>query len=67
MNGTTSQNTTKGEASPVAGSVVKTPLLPLQGLWVRSLVGELRSHMACSVGKKKSHTTTATARRAKLC
>ena len=53
MNGTTSQNTTKGEASPVAGSVVKTPLLPLQGLWVRSLVGELRSHMPCRVGKKK--------------
>ena len=66
MNGTTSQNTTKGEASPVAGSVVKAPLLPLQGLQVRSLVGELRSHMPCSVGKK-GHTTTATARRAKLC
>ena len=26
--------------------------LPLQGAWVQSLVGELRSHMPCGVAKK---------------
>ena len=30
--------------------MVKTPL---QRAWVRSLVGELRSHMLCGVAKKK--------------
>ena len=29
--------------------------LPMQGVWVRSLVGELRSHMPC--GQKTKHTT----------
>ena len=28
--------------------------LPLQGVWVRSLVGELRSHMLRGVAKKKN-------------
>ena len=28
-------------------------VLPLQGVWVQSLVGELRSHMQCVVAKKK--------------
>ena len=31
--------------------VVKT-VLPLQGMWVRSLVGELRSYMLCSTAKR---------------
>ena len=37
--------------------VVKT-VLPLQGMWVQSLVGELRSYMLCSTAKrlkKKRH------------
>ena len=53
MNGTTSQNTTKGEASPVAGSVVKAPLLPLQGLQVEFLMGETKIlHDACGTAKR---------------
>ena len=32
--------------------VVKTPALPLQEAWVQSLIGELRSHMPCSMAKK---------------
>ena len=31
--------------------MVKTPVLPMQGLWVQSLVGEIRSHMLCSMTK----------------
>ena len=38
------------------GPVVKT-VLPLQGVWVRSLVGELRSHIPCSVAKNKQKKT----------
>ena len=34
------------------GPAVKT-VLPLQGTWVQSLVGELRSHMPRSTAKKK--------------
>ena len=34
------------------GPVVKTPL-PLQGAWVQSLVGELKSLLLCGVAKKK--------------
>ena len=35
------------------GLVVKTLVLPPQGVWVRSLVGELRSHMPHGMAKKK--------------
>ena len=34
------------------GSVVKDSVLPLQGAWIRSLVGELRSHMLQGVAEK---------------
>ena len=34
------------------GTPVVGTLLPLQGVWVQSLVGELRSHMLCGVAKK---------------
>ena len=34
------------------GPVVKTPALPLQGVWVQSLVGELRSCMPRGQKKK---------------
>ena len=34
------------------GPVVRTPLPP-QGVWVQSLVGELKSPMLCGVAKKK--------------
>ena len=37
------------------GPVVRTPL-PLQGAWVQSLVGELKSLMLCGVAKKKKKT-----------
>ena len=37
------------------GPVVRT-LLPLQGAWAQSLVGELKSLMLCGVAKKKSHS-----------
>ena len=32
---------------------MKTLVLPPQGVWVRSLVGELRSHMPHGMAKKK--------------
>ena len=42
------------EAGDVPGSpVVKTPALPLQEVWVQSLIGELRSCGPCSMAKKK--------------
>ena len=31
--------------------------LPIQGAWVQSLVGELRSHMPRSTAKKKKRNT----------
>ena len=31
----------------------KDPVLPMQGAQVRSLVKELRSHISCSMAKKK--------------
>ena len=40
--------------SPVA---VRTPTLPLQRAWVRSLVGELRSRMLHGVAKNKTKQT----------
>ena len=40
----------KGRDFLGCGPVVKT--LPMQGVWVRSLVGELRSHKLCSMAKK---------------
>ena len=33
--------------------MVRTPLLPLQGAWVGSLVGELKSHKPCGGAIKK--------------
>ena len=36
-----------------AGGPVVRILLPLQGAWVQSLVGELNSLMLCAVAKKK--------------
>ena len=42
---------TRGPGDFSDGPVVKT--LPLQGAWVQSLVGELRSHMQHAVAKKK--------------
>ena len=33
--------------------VVKTPHSKCRGLWVRSLIRELRSHVPCDVAKKK--------------
>ena len=38
--------------------MVKNLTLLLQGAQVRFLVGELRSHMLCSVAKKKKKTVT---------
>ena len=40
-----------GELYFPGGSMVKT-LLPMQEPWVQSLVGELRSHMPCSMAKR---------------
>ena len=34
------------------GAVVRAPLLPLQGVGVQSLVGELRSHLTRSEAKE---------------
>ena len=34
--------------------------LPIQGVWVRSLVEEVRSHMPCGQKKKPKHQTQAT-------
>ena len=36
-----------------AGAPVVRTLLPLQGAWVQSLAGELKSLMLCGVAKKK--------------
>ena len=33
-------------------------MLPVKGTWVRSLVGELGSHMTCRIGKKKTKQKT---------
>ena len=32
-------------------------MLPMQGTWVQSLVGELRSHLLHGVGKKKKKSS----------
>ena len=37
------------------GPVVRTPCFQLQGVWVWSLVGELRSHILCGKKKKKNY------------
>ena len=36
------------------GPVVKTPVLPLQGPWVRSLIRELRCHILCGRAENKT-------------
>ena len=42
----------------LGGPVVNT-VLPLQGAWIQSLVGELRSHQLRGTGKKKSYSCLA--------
>ena len=44
----------------LAGPVVNTFCFPMQGMWIWSLLRELRSHMSCGQKKKKKKNQTKT-------